>query len=113
MMTERIESIDTLEKIRRDYLAHHPGTGSAGEDEAILLCAGGGCIASGAYAFKNALQSALNAHGLAEKVTIIETGCLGPCAQGPVCVMSRDKTYYQGLKPADAEEMVISHLKNT
>ena len=111
MKNERIESISTLEKIRDDVRASSPENGKAGEDEAILLCAGGGCIASGAYAFKEALQNALNAHGLADQVTIIETGCLGPCAQGPVCVMGRDKTYYQGLQPADAEELVTSHLK--
>ena len=46
MKNERIESISTLEKIRDDVRASSPENGKAGEDEAILLCAGGGCIAS-------------------------------------------------------------------
>ena len=111
MNIERITSISTLEKIRDHARASSPENGKAGEKEAVLLCTGGGCIASGAYAFKEALQSALNSQGLADKVTIIETGCLGPCAQGPVCVIGRDKTYYQGLQPSDAEELVSSHLQ--
>ncbi|NLZ16511.1 MAG: NADH-quinone oxidoreductase subunit NuoF [Desulfobulbaceae bacterium] len=111
MNIERIASISTLENIRDKARASSPENGKSEEQEAVLLCAGGGCIASGAYAFKEALQSALNSQGLADKVTIIETGCLGPCAQGPVCVIGRDKTYYQGLQPTDAEELVSSHLK--
>lgn len=111
MNIERITSISTLEKIRDHARASSPENGKSGQQEAVLLCAGGGCIASGAYAFKEALQSALNSQGLADRISIIETGCLGPCAQGPVCVIGRDKTYYQGLQPSDAEELVSSHLQ--
>lgn len=112
MNIERIQSTSDLKQIRAQARADSPEYGTAGQHEAILLCAGGGCIASGAYAFKDALITALSAHGLADRVSIIETGCLGPCALGPVCVIGRDKTYYQGLQPDDAEELVTSHLKN-
>ncbi len=80
--------------------------------ERILLCSGGGCIASGSYALKEALNEALTVHGLSKKYLIVETGCLGPCALGPVLVIGRDKTFYQGVQPEDAEEIVVSHLKN-
>ncbi|MDO5674988.1 MAG: NADH-quinone oxidoreductase subunit NuoF [bacterium] len=112
MNIERIQSTSNLEQVREQARANSPENGVAGGPEAILLCAGGGCIASGAYAFKDALKSALENQGLADTITIIETGCLGPCALGPVCVIGRDKTYYQGLQPGDAEELVESHLKN-
>ncbi len=80
--------------------------------ERILLCSGGGCIASGAYALKEALNKSLAAHGLDKKYLVVNTGCLGPCALGPVLVIGRDKTFYQGVQPEDAEEIVVSHLKN-
>ncbi|MGI6656547.1 MAG: NADH-ubiquinone oxidoreductase-F iron-sulfur binding region domain-containing protein [Desulfobulbus sp.] len=79
--------------------------------EKLLLCAGGGCIASGAYAFKEALAHELTAAGLDDRIVIVETGCLGPCSRGPVLVIGRDKTFYQGLKPEDAAEIVSGHLQ--
>jgi NADH-quinone oxidoreductase subunit F len=82
------------------------------DNEKILLCAGGGCLASGAMKVKKALQEAIDAHQLEHRVTLLETGCLGPCSHGPVLVMERDKTFYQGVKPDDAEEIICSHVLN-
>jgi NADH-quinone oxidoreductase subunit F len=76
----------------------------------ILVCAGAGCVASGALEVSAALQSALHKHGLGDEVTIIETGCLGPCAVGPVAVIYPDGIFYQGLKTTDAEEVIEEHL---
>jgi len=77
----------------------------------ILLCAGGGCIASGAMKVKDELSLQLKKAGLDKKITIIETGCLGPCAAGPVLVIEKDKTFYQKVTPEDCAEIVESHLK--
>ena len=41
---------------------------------------------------------------------MIETGCLGPCAVGPVAVVYPDGVFYQRLKPEDAAEIVEEHL---
>ncbi len=108
--TTRINSPKELTDIRQKALLANPLLNASNKQEIILLCAGGGCIASGAYAVKKSLQDALAAHGLSEKVLIMETGCLGPCAQGPVCVIGSDRTYYQWIKPEDATEIVTSHF---
>ncbi|MDQ1257585.1 MAG: NADH-quinone oxidoreductase subunit [Candidatus Hydrogenedentes bacterium] len=76
----------------------------------VLVCAGAGCVASGALEVSAAVQSALAKHGLADEVTVIETGCLGPCAVGPVMVVYPDGVFYQGVKPEDAEVVVEEHL---
>ena len=80
------------------------------DKEAVLVCAGGGCIAGGALKIVAALELGLQAHGLAERVRIVQTGCLGPCSGGPVIVMGRDKTFYQHVTVADVEEIVTAHL---
>ncbi len=108
-MTAKITSIQQLGNIRKKWQTSQT---SQNAPERILLCTGGGCIASGAYAFRKALKKSIAAHGLKNKCVIIDTGCLGPCALGPVVVIGRDKTFYQGVKPEDAEEIVTSHLKN-
>jgi NADH-quinone oxidoreductase subunit F len=76
----------------------------------ILVCTGGGCVASGSLEVSAALQEAIQNHGLADEVKVIETGCLGPCAAGPVALLYPDGIFYQNLKPEDAVEIVEEHL---
>ncbi len=76
----------------------------------VLVCAGAGCVASGALDLSAAIQQALRKHGLHEEINIVHTGCLGPCAIGPVVVVYPDGVFYQGVKPADAEDLVVEHL---
>ena len=76
----------------------------------ILVCAGGGCVASGALEVSAALEEAIRERGLAEEAKVIETGCLGPCAVGPVAVVYPDGVFYQQLTPQDATEIVEEHL---
>ena len=102
-----IDSVEDLTRLREGEQQKQPGHRSK---EKILLCAGGGCLASGALAVKTEFQKALNKAGLQDNYFIVETGCLGPCAGGPVCVIGSDKTFYQALQPADADEIVVSHL---
>jgi NADH-quinone oxidoreductase subunit F len=76
----------------------------------ILVCVGGGCIASGSLKVKEALENAVNTHGLDGQVTVMGTGCLGPCACGPVIVMDKDNTFYQRVDPKDADEIISKHI---
>ena len=75
----------------------------------IHLCAGAGCIASGALEVKEALEDALNKAHL--QIPIVETGCLGPCALGPVIIIKPEDVLYEGVRPEDAEEIVHTHFK--
>ena len=76
----------------------------------ILVCAGAGCVASGSLELSEALKAALREHKLNKEVTVIETGCLGPCAEGPVAVVYPDGVFYQRLKAEYAGEIVEEHL---
>ncbi|MCX5670824.1 MAG: NADH-quinone oxidoreductase subunit NuoF, partial [Planctomycetota bacterium] len=76
----------------------------------ILLCTGGGCIASGALEVGEALRTSIERRGLAGECKVVETGCLGPCVVGPVAAVYPDGVFYQNLRPEDAEEIVEEHL---
>ena len=77
----------------------------------VLVCTGAGCIASGALEVSGRpARSASTSTGLADEVKVVETGCLGPCAVGPVAVVYPDGVFYQNLKPEDAGEIVEEHL---
>jgi NADH-quinone oxidoreductase subunit F len=76
----------------------------------VLICTGGGCVASGALELSAAMRAAIQKHGLADEVQVLETGCLGPCAVGPVAVVHPDGILYQNLKPEDADRIAEEHL---
>ncbi|NBF39628.1 MAG: NADH-quinone oxidoreductase subunit F, partial [Spirochaetes bacterium] len=74
----------------------------------IRLCTGGGCLASGAEKIRAALEAELA--GRDGHVQIAETGCMGPCAAGPVLAVDPDGTFYEGVTPEDAREIVHDHV---
>ncbi len=74
----------------------------------IRLCTGGGCLASGAEKIRAALEAELE--GRNGHVQIAETGCMGPCAAGPVLAVDPDGTFYEGVTPEDAREIVHDHI---
>ncbi len=78
----------------------------------LLICGGTGCHATGSIALKETLVNELAAKGLQEKVQVIETGCNGFCAMGPLMVIQPDGVFYQKIKPEDVPELVEEHLIN-
>jgi NADH-quinone oxidoreductase subunit F len=106
---EKITSIEELRKIGDAVRNENLKIGNEIADK-ILVCAGGGCIASGSLMVKAAIQKELEEHGIQDKVLLVETGCLGPCSRGPVIVTAKDKIFYQGVSPDDAKDIVEKHL---
>ena len=93
------------EKLRAEQTA-----GKEGKLRQVLVCFGGSCLASGAKEVRDAMRAELDKAGLAGQVALVETGCMGPCVVGPVMLVGEDRTFYQGVKPADATEIVKEHL---
>ena len=76
----------------------------------VLICGGTGCTSSGSKSIQAAFDSALEAQGLTDEVKIVQTGCFGLCALGPVVIVHPDGTFYSMVKPEDVEEIVSEHL---
>ncbi len=76
----------------------------------VLICGGTGCTSSGSKSIQGAFEDALKAQGLTEEVKIVQTGCFGLCALGPVVIVHPDGTFYSQVKPEDVEEIVSEHL---
>ena len=77
----------------------------------IQLCAGAGCVASGSTALGAAFKDALAKRGLTD-VRIVETGCLGPCAGGPVLICQPEGVLYQKVAPADVDDIVEQTVRH-
>jgi len=105
----KICSVAELHEMR-DRLRAQPTAGNGKETRQILVCFGGSCLASGAKEVRDALQVALDLENLGDQVALVETGCMGPCVIGPVVLVGEDRTFYQGVKPGDASDIVRQHL---
>ncbi len=76
----------------------------------ILICGGTGCTSSGSQTIQQAFADSLKANGLEEEVKIVQTGCFGLCALGPVVIVHPDGTFYSRVEAGDVEEIVSEHL---
>ncbi len=74
----------------------------------LLICGGTGCHATGSLRVKDALMEAIHAKGLGDKAQVIETGCNGFCALGPLLVVHPGDIFYQKLTVEDMPELVDS-----
>ncbi|RJP66491.1 MAG: NADH-quinone oxidoreductase subunit NuoF [Candidatus Abyssobacteria bacterium SURF_17] len=75
-----------------------------------MLCGGTGCHAGGGKAVLAALKDEVNKRGLSSDVRVVETGCNGFCALGPVMTILPEKIFYQKLAPEDVAELVENHF---
>ncbi len=70
----------------------------------LMLCGGTGCHATGSKPFQAALEQELVDKGLSEEIKVIETGCNGFCAVGPVMLVQPEGIFYQKLKVKDVPD---------
>ena len=70
-------------------------------------------IAAGARPVLNAFVDGVNKEGLADKITVTQTGCIGICQYEPVVEVYEDgkqKTTYVKLTAEKAEKIIKEHL---
>ena len=70
-------------------------------------------IAAGARPVLSAFVEAVNNEGLAAKVTVTQTGCIGICQYEPVVEIyeaGKEKVTYVKMTPEKAAEVVKTHL---
>ncbi|MBQ8688785.1 MAG: NADH-quinone oxidoreductase subunit NuoF [Clostridia bacterium] len=76
----------------------------------VLVCGGTGCTSSGSKAVQEAFTKHIAEYGLAEEVKLVQTGCFGLCALGPVVIVYPDGTFYSRVTADDVKEIVEEHL---
>ena len=76
----------------------------------VLVCGGTGCTSSGSPQIMEALKAEIERQGLSDEVAVVETGCHGLCALGPIMIVYPDATFYSMVQPGDVPEIVSEHL---
>jgi NADH:ubiquinone oxidoreductase subunit F (NADH-binding)/(2Fe-2S) ferredoxin/NAD-dependent dihydropyrimidine dehydrogenase PreA subunit len=102
----RIKSPVELETYRQNLISRRDPKKSC-----ISICAGTGCLASGANEVINAFKAEIEKQGLATEVDTKGTGCPGFCERGPVVVIYPEEICYLQVKPEDVPEIVLHTIK--
>ena len=102
----RFNSPGELENFRQDILSKRDP-----DRPCISICAGSGCVASGANEVIAAFKTEIEKQGLTASVDTKGTGCPGFCERGPVVVMSPEEICYLQVTPEDVPEIVTQTIK--
>ena len=89
---------------------HAEAEGAQAHKNYILVCGGTGCTSNHSLDVVKAFETHLKEHGLQDDVKIIQTGCLGLCAKGPVVVVHPGSVYYEEVDPEKVEAIVNEHI---
>ena len=76
----------------------------------VLICGGTGCTSSGSQSIQDAFVEQIAKNGLTDEIKIVQTGCFGLCALGPVVIVHPDGTFYSRVTAEDVAEIVSEHL---
>jgi NADH-quinone oxidoreductase subunit F len=100
-------------RTRQELETHRQGLVAAREANrpCVSICAGAGCLASGASDVIAAFRSELAAQGLEADIDTHGTGCPGFCERGPVVVLHPEGICYLQVTPKDVPEIVAQSLK--
>ena len=76
----------------------------------VLVCCGTGCTSSNSAKILEQFEQQIPAQGLEKEVKVVQTGCFGLCAQGPIVVIYPEGVMYYRVTPEDVTEIVSEHL---
>ena len=76
----------------------------------VLICGGTGCTSSGSVKIREAMERELAIQGLSDEIKIVQTGCFGLCANGPIMIVYPEGTFYSHVKVEDVPDIVSEHL---
>ena len=76
----------------------------------VLICGGTGCTSSGSKVLMSTFEEELKKQGLEDEIKIVQTGCFGLCALGPVVIVYPEGTFYSHVKKEDVADIVEEHL---
>ena len=102
----QLDSPEALESFRQEILSKRDP-----KRPCISICAGAGCVASGATEVIEAFKAEIEKQGLAAKVDTKGTGCPGFCERGPVVVIYPEEICYLQVAPEDVPEIVSETIK--
>ena len=77
----------------------------------IMVCGGSGCHSANSAKIIDELRKLIHEENLEDTVEVVQTGCFGLCARGPIVIVQPEDTFYAHVKVDDAKDIINSHIK--
>ena len=103
------EEIQAIKEETKKALELRVNTKANTREKHILVCHGTGCTSSKSPQIIENFRKVIEEKGL-ENVRVIQTGCFGLCAKGPIVIIRPEDTFYAHVKPEDCEEIINTHV---
>lgn len=104
-----LEQIHEIRKSKREELDLRVNLKANTTEKHILVCHGTGCTSSKSPKIIENFRNILKEKNI-ENVKVIQTGCFGLCAKGPIVIIRPEDVFYAHVKPEDCEEIINTHI---
>ena len=104
-----IAEIESIRKKKREELDLRVNLKSDAIEKHILVCRGTGCTSSKSPKIIENFRKIIEEKGI-KNVRVVQTGCFGLCAKGPIVIIRPEETFYAHVTPEDCEEIIQSHI---
>ena len=108
-MIKSVQEIEEIRKQKREELDLRININAKTREKHILVCHGTGCTSSKSPQIIDNFRKILEENNITN-VRVIQTGCFGLCAKGPIVIIRPEDTFYAHVKPEDCEEIVKTHI---
>ena len=108
-MIKTIQEIEEIRKQKREELDLRININAKTREKHILVCHGTGCTSSKSPQIIDDFRKILEENNITN-VRVIQTGCFGLCAKGPIVIIRPEDTFYAHVKPEDCEEIIKTHI---
>ena len=88
----------------------NPDTAEAALKTYVLVCGGTGCTSNHSVEIIEELRKCIDAAGKNDEIEIIQTGCQGLCAKGPIMVVHPGNVFYQEVRPDMVDRIFEQHI---
>ena len=104
-----LEEINKIREEKRKELDLRVNLNANTREKHILVCRGTGCTSSKSPKIIEEFRRILKEKNI-ENVRVIQTGCFGLCAKGPIVIIRPEDTFYAMVSPEDCEEIINTHI---
>ena len=104
-----LEEIQKIREEKRKELDLRVNLNADTREKHILVCRGTGCTSSKSPKIIEEFRRILKEKNI-ENVRVIQTGCFGLCAKGPIVIIRPEDTFYAMVTPEDCEEIINTHI---
>ena len=104
-----LKEIQNIREEKRKELDIRVNSNVGTKEKHILVCHGTGCTSSKSPEIIDTFRKIIDKKKI-ENVRVIQTGCFGLCAKGPIVIIRPEDTFYAMVTPDDCEEIIQKHI---